>query len=1050
MGHFVDTTLKQQINTTLHKDRNEEAKKQVVTDRVIYDNKAGILTAKNVLSEAPAIFGTEEAMELDKKFFSGENADLFGDMVILQPVEEISRNLVREDLNRYEGFFNGEGREFEDVQKQKEKIRLIRGSYQLHSLSAQAKLSRDIAVKGIKADALTKKQLMEGDKDLHYVVETFISDEEKSRVALETKEFLEQFWNLKNALSADPVLTAEDKAEYLYNFSKNFAYDVEVYKDLYFSDLSKGERKRDIEMYIDRFESLMTYFHEKEQGKKPNGALLTVIGLRLGSAHNDMFEGSSDVLKRARTRVKRIDDHVKKKADITPNPPEDLVIKRRDKLDSTLSKEQLLGVRKADKWLINIGINSKKRLPFINRIMSLSARERLFIYRILETDRLEAPTVSDLAVSQTSYVPDTAAINKQFRRIPWRIWEKLGNEGMVRHHWEKLEAALQLLGHPEVAMGIDRFSEIQDTEASKRAEETTLELWKNGTPEEKEMYKKATHILSLSKERNDLMDEAIEALKVCEEKISIRDSAWVHKKSKSDEADKAIENAKDILKKLEYKDYDLSGEVLDIIEIKDKYELDKKYASAYESENKADLKEYGMYASSQALTFLAKIGNIPRLFSTESEVKAIGKDAVEGIFKAGNYAGGVFATLKGVQGIVQSLIAVKKGYDAIMTGDISNWDSAYIIGSSAISLTNSIVATGVGLTNIVFASATAEAFLGSERWSDAIGFMKTGVKTGVVMTGTLGLISNAADYALQAEHYFRHQRKASKMIDSMIEDETLTGDDKEYMTGISALSIRNKRRKALGTAFSAVTNAGNIAAAFAGPAGSIAWSVTSIGISVANKLTDYLMMESSKKKTAEEFMQLNDLQSLINEDNEDYLREQAISSLKEEKFSEKYKDDHLMESEDYKNLFSEGSKEFTLTEEEIKTRTEQFREERSISMSVQRSAIREILDSKEKSDALKESLLNHMAAELGFVTFKSLYKHIVGNYAAFLYRGLFYNGPDEAITAGNEKDSPMSEACAQLVRSLGLKVEYPTSTDPKIAEKQRHPSAAMISKKLGA
>jgi hypothetical protein len=91
-----------------------------------------------------------------------------------------------------------------------------------------------------------------------------------------------------------------------------------------------------------------------------------------------------------------------------------------------------------------------------------------------------------------------------------------------------------------------------------------------------------------------------------------------------------------------------------------------------------------------------------------------------------------------------------------------------------------------------------------------------------------------------------------------------------------------------------------------------------------------------------------------------------------------------------------------------------------------------------------------MAAKLGFTSFKSLYKHIVSKYSEFLHDNLFYHDGMQPILDGEEEKYKMSHACAEMVRSMGLKVVYPTSKDEDTAEKQRHPSKKTIESKLGA
>ncbi len=115
---------------------------------------------------------------------------------------------------------------------------------------------------------------------------------------------------------------------------------------------------------------------------------------------------------------------------------------------------------------------------------------------------------------------------------------------------------------------------------------------------------------------------------------------------------------------------------------------------------------------------------------------------------------------------------------------------------------------------------------------------------------------------------------------------------------------------------------------------------------------------------------------------------------------------------------------------------------------IEKKRVEEIKGDKRKMAQLKESLANHMAAELGFATFKALFKHIIANYAVYLHTNLFFDN-GAPILKGKENDHPMSLACYQLIKGMGLRIKYPESTNPKEAAAQRHPSIRMLCAKLG-
>ena len=242
------------------------------------------------------------------------------------------------------------------------------------------------------------------------------------------------------------------------------------------------------------------------------------------------------------------------------------------------------------------------------------------------------------------------------------------------------------------------------------------------------------------------------------------------------------------------------------------------------------------------------------------------------------------------------------------------------------------------------------------------------------------------------------------MICELESKNILKGDDATYMEGLTKLEHDNKTRRAMGTLFSTVTNAGTLASCFAGPAGALAWGGIALGLSMGQKLTDYLMKDGTQKKTAEGFFNLLDIEDLIQDD-------EALKEIPEGLESD-------MQAEANRRAYK-------------------------------KRALRDLAESKKAQTRLKESLLIHMSAELGFTSFKSLFKHIITKYSIFLHTNLFYHD-GVAITEGHENDHPMAVASAELVKSMGLKVVYPVSRDEKAAMKQRHPSIQMIAQKLGA
>ena len=99
-------------------------------------------------------------------------------------------------------------------------------------------------------------------------------------------------------------------------------------------------------------------------------------------------------------------------------------------------------------------------------------------------------------------------------------------------------------------------------------------------------------------------------------------------------------------------------------------------------------------------------------------------------------------------------------------------------------------------------------------------------------------------------------------------------------------------------------------------------------------------------------------------------------------------------------------------------------------------------------EKLREPLRERMAAELGYSSYKTLYRHVVQKYAGFLYSKLFFHMEAGKMVPYTQDTAPSNmpelDAYKEVVKGLGLRVKYPTD----IRGTDRHPSAMMIAGKL--
>ncbi|MBO6259417.1 MAG: hypothetical protein J6N47_01170 [Lachnospiraceae bacterium] len=849
----------------------------------------------------------------------------------------------------------------------------IRDTYQFHALSASAKIARRRLLEKIKEKREINVELEEDEDGLRKMVNGYLNDVERKKAAKETKAKLEKFGTFKKALAKDKFLSRGEKAKMLYNYAKTFAAEVEVYKAIYCSTDINAKREREIDEYLRRYDTLMEHFENNSQDMAELSFLDDEAGLLINSSI--LGADADSVLERAKKRALKLDKHSARQQE--EEQPHEYNLKQ---YDSGLPAAQAEALGRTDDWLMGLGINSPKRLPFVNRILALSARERLFVYRLVETGHLANPDISDIGMSQTTYIPDTSKISFKMYRVPFRLWEKFGKDGMMRHHWGMLETALSIVMRPDVKQAIDDFAKV--AERGKSAKDDKNDISQEIEDIKDDSIKKvASSVYEAAEERDRLLDEAISAVEEYVKAQKTSDGAWIKKQQRKETAEEKKQLAIAKLDQLFGKDRVLQERQQELI-----------YATNYTAESVGDvaleIEDNTEYAVKQAALVTSKLSMIPSLYKSEIQAmaesaKAVGQTAMIGnhnvldLVEKANLISGAASAVSGAVGLLGSLKGFKKTVKALTNGNLSVLDRVYTGTNYLYGLGASVVTAGIGLANMHYATDTAKALVENtpglvKDISGKISFAAKAVSVG-------GLAMNAADYAVQGKHLY-HRHQAKKQISSLKKSEFIVRDDATYMDGIIKLDGRNKTKQVVSTTFSAVNNIGGFTALIAGPAFSLIWGGASVVLSLAGKMTEYLLSERSKERTAEEFLDLNNIEDLLGN-----MDEEAKHSL---------------------------------------------------------------LNNKKKLKELKKNLMNHMAAELGFTTFRTFFKHIAGKYAEFLFRKLFYDEQDDLITEDDKNAHDVSKACVQLVKGMGLRVKFPRGTDKKSIEKIR-PTAKAIAAKLG-
>ncbi len=854
---------------------------------------------------------------------------------------------------------------------------------QAKTIGAQAKLRRDYFIHELKlSDELRDRYITDSTTELKQIINAFYSTKEIKQAAKTAKEHLASFNELRERLNSDAFLTEKEKLKSLYRYARSISHDIEIYKECYLSNENIPDKRRDdIQKYLDNYDKLLKY-HEHMESGEGNEAENALAGIKesLEGVNEKWLGGESKYLKKAEEKVIELIDY---KAD-TKEKKKDEKFTLKSDIDKSLSDSQLFGIKSADRWLMEIGINSSKRLPFINEFLNLTMRERMFVYYMIEKDKLINVNTVDIALSQTGYIPDVKTISTRMDR--WhrlRLWEITSGDGRVAHHWGKLETAFSMVDRVEIKNEIKKYSGLNyigdektlKKEKEKQGLKELIYAYRDMEGVQPELINYLDDILAAEEKRRKDLDETIEALKECEAVIRKFEAGDADENAKAE----ALQKAKQHLNILSESDADLMDLIdrMGDVAVKNYESLsDAAHSTGHKKTSNAGSK--AVFTTTQLTSLCSKLSTIPSIFKDTLGANAIVKEGF-------SIAGASFGILTGVIGIGQALMGFQKAREALDSGDFLKTDAYGMVAQNGIAFTNSFAVTTSGILSLNHTLDMASKLSGVV---DCAGFtaqtLSATTASITAVTGGLGLVSNG----IEAVNILKGQSHLNKAMEKVVLGDAFTGVKDHYANNVIKLEERNKRRKVVTTSINAFKNAGSVCVgvnsaliastgigAAALPFITAGWAALSVGMTVANKVLDYVMHERTKKSTAEEFMQLDDLSWLE---------------------------------------LPEG-----------------------------------VLEEKKLMKDIKVSLFNHMAAKLKFTTFDSMFKFIIRKYGIFLYNHIFYKDGEEkagVLTQAEAEKSDMAISCMEIVKSLGLNVEYPCEKN----KNTRHPALDRIIGKLGA
>lgn len=407
------------------------------------------------------------------------------------------------------------------------------------------------------------------------------------------------------------------------------------------------------------------------------------------------------------------------------------------------------------------------------------------------------------------------------------------------------------------------------------------------------------------------------------------------------------------------------------------------------------------FAFAQFSSTASKINQIPLLYT--DDIKEIAKQAamtgstamfkgmnVQHLITGTNAVSGSFTTITGIMALKATLDNMDAAVNAVATGDLDIGSIATTLLGIGKGLVSGGFATSAGITSLIYAPALGQQSAGllsqASKWTGSIESMKTGMKAAGATVSALALGADMVSAGVQVRNAIHH-RKGSNRIAELKREGKLNGLEADYADGILRLDKRNKRKKAIQTTASMIGNATTLTTTLiGGPVAALSGLAINLTTQLVTKITTDLMTKSTMKKTVDEFLKVDD--------------PEMIRSMIKVKDQESF---------------------------DINT----------------------ITKDKKLMSAIKDKVREYMAAELGYSSYKTLYKHVVKNYASFMFRKLFFyndekGNPHPYTDKTVPKNDKEIEAFTHIVKGLGLRVKYPTDT----VGTGRHPSPMMIAAKL--
>lgn len=684
--------------------------------------------------------------------------------------------------------------------------------------------------------------------------------------------------------------------------------------------------------------------------------------------------------------------------------------------DNTLSAATMEGVRKIDRWMLRhmheTGLTENDKFAFVSKLLQLSARERLYMYYIIEKGHRHEPMVSDVVESQLSYVPDKDAFASRMKMSKLRLFRRAANGSI---YWDKLSDAYSQL--PAVRDTIKKYSKIDQnaTESNRSRSGEIVDAYVNasgGNADPKKVRRLRLAIKARSnklRERDEALLDFRDSLIILKKKKSIADSAWFNKSKKRREADNAAAEAHNRLQRLidadsavgSIEQFMRTGNADDLA---DHLRSDGEEISEEGFDRFEDIADTGDRFVSHVGDTLTNahdtIADIAeKALDADSQFLGISQTHLANMSIANVSALSVLA-ITSVLSAVSAFIELKKGASGMMGGDVTA--AGIDLFSQAVSAVDSVfsaVTTGIDAVD-AFSTASSAAEEIAEKIADAaeeavdkagqaLSDVEIAAKVIGVGAASLGLVANTAiminsasnsSYLTTAAGDLERKREAESGTHAgEHEDERKKRLRREkYEDSLLRHRERVLKDEKVGTAISMVSNAALLGASLTGGVISPVFAGISIVTNITSTIRDSIVARRQRKEAIDDYLGIAGYDNM-------YLM-QAF---------ENYLDNSKPDSEG------------------VTFRAKYLRMKASEKKSYKKKIM----------DKLRTGIRNEIMAKMGCATKTAFFNMIMEKYGDVLYEGAFMDG-DNAITDPGKLAEAERLPYVNFIKSLGLKIKF--------------------------